>query len=83
MLLAWGVFTPSAFIVVHYGGGPLGAMVWVTTVLLDHSLRLSSTDQISQLSRSLERTGREYYQQACEQLKADAQAGRVAASPAA
>ncbi len=61
---------------------PLGAMVWVTTVLLDHSLRLSSTDQISQLSRSLEKTGREYYQQACERLKADALAGRVAAIPA-
>ncbi len=61
---------------------PLGAMVWVTTVLLDRSLRLSSTDQISELSRSLEKTGREYYQQACEQLKADVLAGRVAASPA-
>ena len=61
---------------------PLGAMVWVTTVLLDHSLRLSSTDQISELSRSLEKTGREYYQQACERLKADVLAGRVAASPA-
>ena len=61
---------------------PLGAMVWVTTVLLDRSLRLSSTEQISELSRSLETTGREYYQQAREQLKADALAGRVAPSNA-
>jgi MATE family multidrug resistance protein len=27
MILAWGVFTPAAFVVVNYaGGGPLGAM---------------------------------------------------------
>lgn len=56
---------------------PLGATVWVTTALLDRSLRLSQTDQLSDVSRSLEKTGREYYQQACEQLKADALAGRV------
>ena len=30
------------------------------------------------LSRSLEKTGREYYRQACEQLKADALSGRIA-----
>jgi nitrogen fixation/metabolism regulation signal transduction histidine kinase len=57
---------------------PLGATVWVTTVLLDYSLRLSPVDQLSRLSRSLEKTGKEYYQQAREQLKADAQAGRIA-----
>jgi nitrogen fixation/metabolism regulation signal transduction histidine kinase len=56
---------------------PLGATVWVTTALLDRSLRLSSVDQLSGLSRSLETTGREYYQQAREQLKADALAGRA------
>jgi two-component system nitrogen regulation sensor histidine kinase NtrY len=59
---------------------PLGATVWVTTALLDRSLRLSPVDQLSSLSRSLEKTGREYYQQAREQLKSDALAGR--ASPA-
>ncbi|HYA16538.1 MAG TPA: HAMP domain-containing sensor histidine kinase [Bryobacteraceae bacterium] len=64
---------------------PLGATVWVTTALLDRSLRLSPVDQLSGLSRSLEKTGREYYQQACEQLKADALAGRAtpAVAPAA
>jgi len=46
---------------------PLGATVWVTTVLLDYSLRLSPVDQLSRLSRSLEKTGKEYYQQAREQ----------------
>ena len=61
---------------------PLGATVWVTTALLDRSLRLSPVDQLSSLSRSLEKTGREYYQQAREQLKADALAGRAAPASA-
>jgi len=56
---------------------PLGATVWLTTLLLNQSLRLSPVDQISELSRSLEKTGQKYYQQACEQLKEDALAGRV------
>ena len=56
---------------------PLGATVWVTTALLDRSLRLSPVDQLSGLSRSRAKTGREFYQQACEQLKADALAGRA------
>jgi two-component system, NtrC family, nitrogen regulation sensor histidine kinase NtrY len=57
---------------------PLGATVWLTTLLLNQSLRLSPARQLSDLSRSLETTGKEYYQQACEQLKADALAGRIA-----
>jgi len=57
---------------------PLGATVWLTTLLLNQSLRLSPVDQISELSRSLETTGKEYFQQACSQLKADALAGRAA-----
>src|SRR5271166_4026344 len=56
---------------------PLGATVWLTTLLLNQSLRQSPVNQLSDLSRSLQKTGREYYQQACEQLKADALAGRV------
>ncbi|MEP6716190.1 MAG: HAMP domain-containing sensor histidine kinase [Terriglobia bacterium] len=55
---------------------PLGATLWLTSALLDRSLR--PVDQLSSLSRSLEITGREYYQQAREQLKADAVAGRTA-----
>jgi nitrogen fixation/metabolism regulation signal transduction histidine kinase len=57
---------------------PLGATVWLTTLLLNQSLRLSPVDQLSDLSRSLEKTGKEYYQQAKDQLKADALAGRLA-----
>lgn len=57
---------------------PLGATVWLTTLLLNQSLRLSPVDQISGLSRSLEKTGKEYLKLACEQLKADALAGRLA-----
>ncbi len=61
---------------------PLGATVWVTTALLDRSLRLSPVSQLSDLSLSLEKTGREYYQQAREHLKADALAGKLAPIPA-
>ena len=57
---------------------PLGATVWLTTLLLNQSLRLSPVNQLSDLSRSLEKAGREYYQQARAQLKADALAGRLA-----
>ena len=61
---------------------PLGATLWLTSVLLDQSLRLRPVDQISSLSHSLEQTGLEYYRQACEQLKSDAIAGRTTATPA-
>ncbi len=61
---------------------PLAATVWVTTILLDYSLRQSPVDQLSRLSRSLEMTGQKYYQQACEQLKADALGGRISVAPA-
>jgi two-component system nitrogen regulation sensor histidine kinase NtrY len=57
---------------------PLGATVWLTTLLLNQSLRLSPVNQLSDLSHSLEKAGKEYYQQAREQLKADALAGRLA-----
>ena len=57
---------------------PLGATVWLTTLLLNQSLRLSPVDQLSDLSRSLEKTGKEYYQQAKDRLKVDALAGRLA-----
>jgi len=56
---------------------PLGAIVRVTTILLDLSLRLSPVDQVSELSRSLEQTGRQYYLQAREQLKQDAVEGKA------
>jgi two-component system nitrogen regulation sensor histidine kinase NtrY len=56
---------------------PLGATLWLTSVLLDQSLRLRPVNQLSGLSHSLENTGREYYRQAREQLKSDAVAGRI------
>ena len=62
---------------------PLGATIWVTTALLDRSLRLSPVNQLSDLSRSLETTGQQYYEQQKEKLKADALAGRIAPGSAA
>jgi two-component system, NtrC family, nitrogen regulation sensor histidine kinase NtrY len=56
---------------------PLGATVWLTTLILDSSFRLSPVDQLSELSLSLQKTGHAYYQQACRQLKADAEASRI------
>jgi len=54
---------------------PLGATIWLTSVLLDASLR--PADQLSHVSHSLERTGREYYKLACDRLKSDALAGKI------
>jgi two-component system nitrogen regulation sensor histidine kinase NtrY len=58
---------------------PLGVTVWVTTLLLGQSLRFAaeSRTQLDEVSRSLERTGREFYQRACASLKSEANAGRV------
>lgn len=55
---------------------PLGATLWLTFFLLDVSLH--PADQLNSLSRSLEKTGLEYYRLACDRLKADAAAGRIA-----
>jgi len=55
---------------------PLGPTIWLTTNLFEHSL--APVDQLAALSRSLETTGREYYQQASARLRDDAQAGRIA-----
>ncbi len=57
---------------------PLAATLWITTSLLDRSLSYASTGELDRLSRSLQKTGRELYQRACESLKADALAGRLA-----
>jgi nitrogen fixation/metabolism regulation signal transduction histidine kinase len=56
---------------------PLGATLWLTSLLLNESLR--PADQLSDLSRSLEKTGIAYYRLACDQLRGDALAGRTAA----
>jgi two-component system, NtrC family, nitrogen regulation sensor histidine kinase NtrY len=54
---------------------PLAATVWITTSLLDWSLNFSTTDELERVSRSLERTGQEYFQRQRDELKrrADAQ----------
>ena len=46
---------------------PLGATLWVTKSLFEQSLRLAgqSQAQLDEVSRSLETTGREFYQRAC------------------
>jgi len=58
---------------------PLAITLWITTSLLDQSLRYSSTDELDQLSRSLQQTGRELYRLTCQALKNDALAGRAPA----
>src|SRR5215510_2933356 len=56
---------------------PLAATLWITTSLLDRSLAFTTTKELDELSKSLEQTAREFYQQARENLKSDAATGRV------
>ena len=58
---------------------PLAATLWLTTSLLEHSLSFASTRELDEVSRSLERTAREFYQRSCEALRSDALAGRAPA----
>ncbi len=58
---------------------PLGAILWISMALLEHSLSFVATDELDSLSKSLEGITREYYRQAREDLKADAEAGRIEA----
>ena len=51
--------------------------LWLTTSLLEHSLSYSSTRELDEISRSLEVTGREFYQRSRESLKAQAAAGLI------
>ena len=57
---------------------PLAVTLWITDALFEHSLRYANTKELDELSRALERTGREYYQQLRETLKADAASGKLA-----
>jgi nitrogen fixation/metabolism regulation signal transduction histidine kinase len=54
---------------------PLGPTIWLTTNLFEQSL--APVDQLNSVSRALEKTGRQYFQQASDRLKEDAQAGRI------
>src|SRR5882762_1430573 len=56
---------------------PLLVTAWVSVSLFDWSLSQVSTKELDQVSKSLEKTGRELYQRACEALKQDAAAGRI------
>src|SRR5439155_7607258 len=57
---------------------PWGATLWITTSLLDQSLRYRFTRELDEMSRSLKDAGREFYQQACQDLKNAAIAGSIA-----
>ncbi len=56
---------------------PLAATVWITTSLLERSLRYATTGELDRLSRTLEATVRQFYQRERDALKDDALAGRV------
>ena len=58
---------------------PLGLTLWVTTSLFERSLRITAAREaeLDDVSRSLETTGRAFYQQACALLRSDAASGRV------
>ena len=56
---------------------PLVATVWITTTLLDRSLRYATTGELDRLSRTLETTAKQFYQRERDALKQDALAGRT------
>jgi nitrogen fixation/metabolism regulation signal transduction histidine kinase len=56
---------------------PLGLTLWTTLRLLESSLGLAPLEELDAVSKSLERTGRELYQQARESLRRDAAEGRI------
>jgi nitrogen fixation/metabolism regulation signal transduction histidine kinase len=53
---------------------PLAATVWITTSLLEFSLDFSSTTELDNMAKSLQRTGHQFYQHVRDDLKQ--QAGR-------
>jgi nitrogen fixation/metabolism regulation signal transduction histidine kinase len=57
---------------------PWAATLWITASLLERSLRHRATRELDEISRSLEQTGKVFYQQACQELKAAAESGRSA-----
>jgi nitrogen fixation/metabolism regulation signal transduction histidine kinase len=57
---------------------PLGATLWMTTSLLERSLSYASTRELDAISTSMKKTGHQFYQQARDNLKTAAAAGRVA-----
>ncbi len=59
---------------------PLGLTLWTSLSLLERSLQLAPVGEVDTLSQSLEKTGRELYQQAREALRRDAAEGRIRGS---
>ena len=57
---------------------PLLVTAWVSVRLLHYSLALNATEELDQVSKSLQKTGHELYRRACDSLKQDAAAGRIA-----
>lgn len=58
---------------------PLAVTAWIFASAASSAVtRWTSTAEVDQLSRSLEKTGRELYQRASQSLKEDAEAGRIA-----
>jgi nitrogen fixation/metabolism regulation signal transduction histidine kinase len=57
---------------------PLAATVYIMTSLLERSLAYATTEELDRLSKSLHETALDYYQQARENLKEDAESGTVA-----
>jgi two-component system nitrogen regulation sensor histidine kinase NtrY len=58
---------------------PLGLTLWVTTRLLELNVGYAAKGQaqLDEVSRSLQKTGFEYYQRARASLKGDVEAGRI------
>jgi two-component system, NtrC family, nitrogen regulation sensor histidine kinase NtrY len=59
---------------------PFGATVWVTSSLLDRSLAYATTQELDNVSRTLERTVRQFYQRERESLRSDAMRGGIPAA---
>src|SRR5271155_5673983 len=57
---------------------PLLVTAWISVSLLEPSFSLASTVELDQVSKALEKTGRELYQRTRESLKQDADSGRLA-----
>ncbi len=56
---------------------PLAVILWIGTALLEQSLGFMTTDELDRASKTLENIAREYYRQAREGLKVEAEAGRL------
>ena len=56
---------------------PLAATAWLTISLLRRSVDFSSTNELDAVSQSLQRTGKEFYRHACDDLRFRAESGQA------